>query len=186
MKITMKILLVIIFIICLITTYWISARYTDFIFDDLLEKGKWGNVNPISTLLTGILSLMILLTSLIYYKPIFKVIKLSKTIKIGFLISLFFILIATFFWADSWAKDPIDIAESRELGDTIWKLGHPLTFIIIDLPIYLRLRFENFKYYLSDLWLYPSIVILFIVQFCVYIHGLRMIINLKKIITANG
>ena len=186
MKITIKILVVITFAVCIISTYWISARYTDFIFDDLLEKGKWGNVYPISTLITGILSLIVLSTSLIYYEPIFKILKLSKTIKTGFLVSLFFILLATFFWADSWAKTPIDIIESRELGDTIWKLGHPLTFIVIDLPIYARLQFENFKYFLSDLWLYPIAVILFIIQFCIYIHGLRMIINFNKIINANS
>jgi hypothetical protein len=88
------------------------------------------------------------------------------------------------FWSDSWTDKPSTVLDSRELGDGVWKLGHPLTFIIIDLPIYFRHKVENLQKYWSDLWAYPSVLILFVIQFSIYIHGLRMIINFKKIKTA--
>jgi hypothetical protein len=186
MKRIIKILAIITSMVSLISIYWIIARYTDLIYDNILEKGKWGNVNPIATLLTGIISITILLISLKFYEPIFKTLKLSRTIKIAFLTSLFFILVATMFWSDSWTDKPSTVLDSRELGDGVWKLGHPLTFIIIDLPIYFRHKVENLQKYWSDLWAYPSVLILFVIQFSIYIHGLRMIINFKKIKTAHN
>ena len=181
MKILIKILVAITSIVSLIAIYWISIRYTDLFFDDLLEKGKWRNVNPIATLLTGIVSITILLISLRYYTSIFQIVKLSKTINIGLLASLLFILVATMFWSDSWSSTSSNVLDSRELGDGIWKLGHPLTFLIIDLPIYLRHKMNSLQMYWSDLWAYPSVLALFVIQFSIYIHGLRMIINLKEI-----
>jgi hypothetical protein len=181
MKTVVKTLIIIIMIICLIATYWIIARYTTLIQDDILKKNQWGNVNPIATLVTGIISLIILTISLKYYDAIFQILKLLKTIKIGFFASLFFILIATMFWSDSWTDNTSDVLDSRELGDGIWKLGHPLTFLIIDLPIYLRHKVDILQNYWSDLWAYPSVLLLFVIQFSIYIHGLRIVFNLKKI-----
>jgi hypothetical protein len=183
MKAIIRILIVLISIINLIAVYWLVARYADFVQDELLEKNNWGNVNPIVTLITGLVSIIILGTTLIYYKPIFQTLKLSKTLKIGFLTSLFFILIATMFWSDSWTNTSSSVLDSRELGDGIWKLGHPLTFIIIDLPIYLRHRVDSLQNYWSDLWAYPSVLILFVIQLSIYIHGLRIIINARRIKT---
>ncbi|WP_430811655.1 MULTISPECIES: hypothetical protein [unclassified Carboxylicivirga] len=184
MKTIIKILIILTTIVSLISIYWIIARYTDLITDDLLEKGNWGNVNPIMTLLTGLISIPILLISHRFFQPIFQTLRLSKTIKIGFLTSLFFILIATMFWSDSWNDTPSAVLDSRELGDGVWKLGHPLTFIIIDLPIYLRHKNDSLQNYWSDFWAYPSVLVLFVIQFSVYIQGLRMIINARKIKTA--
>lgn len=181
MKTVIKLLIFIILAVCLIVIYWIFVRYTDFIHDDLLEKGKWGNVRPVVTLITGLISLIILLITFQYYEFIFCTVKLYRSIKIGFFTSLFFILIATMFWSDSWTENPSVVLDSRELGDGIWKLGHPLTFLIIDLPIYLRHKVNGLQEYWSDLWAYPSVLILFVIQFSIYIHGLRMIVNVKKI-----
>jgi len=184
MKTIIKILITLTTVVSLISIYWIIARYTDLITDNLLEKGNWRNVNPIITLLTGLISITILLISNRYFKPLFQILKLSKTIKIGFLTSLFFILIATMFWSDSWSDTPSAVLDSRELGDGIWKLGHPLTFLIIDLPIYLRHKNDSLQNYWSDFWAYPSVLILFVIQFSIYIQGLRIIINIRKIKTA--
>ncbi len=183
MKLVIKILLLLISIVCLISIYWILARYTEFVFDEILEKGKWGNVNPILTLIMGFVSITILTVSLKYYRPIFQTTKAWESIKVGFIISSFFIIIATLFWSDSWTETPSLVLDSRELGDEIWKLGHPLTFIIIDLPIYFRRNFDGLETYWMDLWAYPSVLSLFVIQFSIYIHGLRLMINYRKIKT---
>lgn len=181
LKQIVTILLILTSVILLIDFYWILARYTDLVYDSLLEKGKWGNVSIISTFISGLISLAILFITLKFLNPIFMIVKISKTLKIGFFTSLFFILLATMFWSDSWTDLQSNVPDSRELGDGIWKLGHPLTFLIIDFPIYLRHKFENLQAFWSDHWAYPSVLLLFVIQFSIFIHGLRMIINYKKI-----
>ncbi|RYY06829.1 MAG: hypothetical protein EOP43_05115 [Sphingobacteriaceae bacterium] len=134
-------------------------------------------IQPITTLSLGILSTIILLISLKYYDSTTEIVEYKQTLKIGFICSLFFILIATLAWFN---KDPL-IPDSRYIGDQIWKLGHPLTFLIIDLPIYLRLKSKFLQKFWSDYWTYPSVVTLFIVQFSIYVHGIRLLFNFKKI-----
>ncbi len=181
LRLIVTILLILTSVILLIDLYWILARYTDLIYDSLLEKGKWGNVSVISIFISGLISLTILFITLKFLNPVSRTVKIYKTLKTGLFTSLFFILLATMFWSDSWTGSQSIVLDSRELGDAIWKLGHPLTFLIIDFPIYLRNKFENLQALWSDYWAYPSVLILFVIQFSIYIHGLRMIINYKKI-----
>lgn len=184
MKATIKIILFLTIIVSLISVYWVLARYTDLIYDDVLEINKWGNVSPFFTLITGLISIFILLITLIFYNPIFQVLKISKTLIIAFSISGIFVTFATMTWAESWFGNNYFDPDTRELGDAIWTLGNPLTFLIIDLPIYIRHKFEQTDIFWSDLWAYPCVLILFLIQFMVYVHGIRLIISLKKIKTA--
>lgn len=183
MKIIIRSIWILTLVIGLISLYWVLSRYTDLFVDELLEKGKWGNVSPVTTFVLSVISILILTITLRFYNLISSTIDLSKSLKMAFFLSIFFILIATMFWSDSWTETPSPVLDSRELGDAIWKLGHPLTFLIIDLPIYLRRKFDGLNPYWSDFWAYPSVLILFNIQFAIYIHGIRMLINLRKIKT---
>ncbi|TKG91465.1 hypothetical protein EYV94_20775 [Puteibacter caeruleilacunae] len=181
MRTIIKVLISMTSLVCLIAAYWIIARYSNLISDSILDKGKWGNVRPITILSKGLISLSILLISLRYFNTVFQILKPLKTIKIGFFTSLFFILVATMFWADTWTEAPSAVLDARECGDGVWKLGHPLTFIIIDLTIYLRHKYDGLQEYWSDWWAYPSVLILFVIQFSIYMQGLRMMINYKRL-----
>lgn len=168
-----------------ITLYWTFARYTNFVYDEQLEPNKWGNVTPFTTFLFSILTIIILAISLRYYDCIHNSIDTIKSIKIGIGTSIPFILIGTMFWSDSWSYTPNNsVPDAREIGDGIFSIGHPLTFLIIDLPIYLRNRFDKIVFNWSDYWAYPSVLCLFVMQTIIYIHGIRLANNMVKIKTA--
>jgi hypothetical protein len=172
-------------IVAVTSGYWTFARYTDFVFDELLETHKWGNVTPLTTFFVSLLTILILFINLKYHNSINTSISIFKTIKIGIGISIPFILLATLFWSDSWSDTPnYSVPDARELGDGIFSVGHPLTFLIIDLPIYLRHKFDGLQYFWNDYWAYPTSLILFIVQIIIYIQGIRLLINFRKIKTA--
>lgn len=187
MKTLTQILLLLVVIVTLISGYWSLARYTDLVYDAVLMKGKWENISPFNTFIFGVLTTLILIVLLKYFKLIIQVVNPIRTFKIGVWSSLFFILLATAFWSESWLEEPNalrHIPDARELGDGIWKLGHPLTFLIIDLPIYLRQKFEIIQNYWSDYWAFPAVLVLFVIQFSIYIQGIRMVLNINRIKTA--
>jgi len=129
----------------------------------------------------GLLSIIILWVTLKYEPFVFRVVKPRKTVKVAVYISLFFVIVATIAWSDAWANNPIYMPDSREVGDSIWKLGHPLTFMVIDLPIYLRIKYPSLQNLWSDSWALPLVLLLFLLQFSVYVQGVRMLINMKRI-----
>lgn len=185
MKTTIKILIVLSFLVSVFALYWTLARYTNLVYDEMLEPNKWGNVTPFTTFLLSVLTILILGLSLKYYKSISNSIDIFKTIKIGISVSIPFILLGTLFWSDSWSGTPnFSVPDARELGDGIFSIGHPLTFLVIDLTIYLRHKFNGIEFYWSDYWAYPTVVSLFIAQTTIYIQGMRIAINMKKIKTA--
>jgi hypothetical protein len=183
MKNILRILIALTLFVFGTTLYWTAARYTTLVYDEFLEpEKKWGNVTPFTTCIFSIVTIFILAISLKYYACIQHSINTFNSIKIGIGISIPFILIATLFWSDSWSNIPNNsVPDARELGDGIFSIGHPLTFLIIDLPIYLRNKFDNIRFLWSDYWAYPSVVCLFIIQTTIYIHGIRLAINIAKI-----
>lgn len=172
-----KILIVlscIVLLICLMSFYGVIAKCTNVIQDVVLNN--WVNIHPICTLASGLVSLAILLLSLKYNSFLFEFINLSKTIRIAVLISIPFGILGTVAWFHGY-NDP----DVYELGDVIWQLGSPLTFLIIELPIYIKQRFECLNFF-SYLWMYPIVLILFVVQWSIYIHGIRLVLNVRKLL----
>ena len=165
--------------ITLMAGYAALAAHTGFIVNSALEK--WSGFHPENTVMKGLLSIIILWVTLKYEPFVFRVVKPRKTVKVAVYISLFFVIVATIAWSDAWANNPIYMPDSREVGDSIWKLGHPLTFMVIDLPIYLRIKYPSLQNLWSDIWALPLVLLLFLLQFSVYVQGVRMLINMKRI-----
>ncbi len=174
----MRILIGIVLLVCLMSAYGVIVQQTNWLQDEVINR--WDNFYPTFTLTTGLATLTILFISLKYKTLVLKSLKLSKTISIAVFASLPFIALATPAWFHSYADPDI-----YELGDAIWKLGYPLTFLIIDLPIYLRKKMEVLHFF-DYLWMYPTVLFLFITQFSIYIHGIRIIINARDLSKANA
>ncbi len=170
---SLKILIIITSVVCLLATYAMIAKSGNSIQDEVIQR--WANIYPLYTLISGLISLAILLFSFKYSGFLFDLLGLAKTVKIAALFSLPFILFAT----AAWFYNSGD-ADQYQLGDAIWKLGHPLTFIVIDLPIYLKMTFEDINF-VSYNWMYPLVIVLFVLQFVIFTHGLRIILNIKHI-----
>lgn len=181
MKKTIKLLLILSLIIVIISIYWTIARYTDLIIDTNIKSNYFFSLK---NLFSGILTAFILYIYDKYFFFITKALKPKVSIIIGFLASLLFIILGTLLWSDSWSENPSALSsETREAGDYIWQLGHPLTSLIIDFPVYLRLKYPYLQNFWSDYWAYPSVLILFITQFIIYIQGILLLINWKEIKT---
>lgn len=179
MRLFLQIMLAFTIAITLMAGYAALVAYTGFIEDSVLEK--WAYFHPENTFLKGLLSIIILWEALKYEPTVFRIVKPRKTVKVAVYVSLFFVIVATIAWSDAWSGHSVNMPDSREVGDSIWKLGHPLTFLIIDLPIYLRIKHPNLQHFWSDIWALPMVLLLFLLQSSVYVHGVRMLISFKRI-----
>lgn len=110
MKIIIRSIWILTLVIGLISLYWVLSRYTDLFVDELLEKGKWGNVSPVTTFVLSVISILILTITLRFYNLISSTIDLSKSLKMAFFLSIFFILIATMFWSVPLGRDIVDFS----------------------------------------------------------------------------